>query len=627
MGMKLSKSYNLKALYPQIARQWHPQRNEDFFPEQVTPGSDKKVWWKCEKGHEWKASVYSMTKRKSGCPYCTGRKRTGRNPLPLSNPELAKQWHPLKNKGLRPEDVSPTSNIQVWWLCENGHVWKAKVISRYYRPGCPYCNRQAASKDYNLELVNPILAEQWHPTLNGKLKPTQVTPGSGKKVWWKCKKGHEWRASISERTLGCGCPYCARKKPSKGYNLRAVHPELAKQWHPTKNDNLSPEQVTPASNKKVWWQCEKGHQWSTKILSRSINGTGCPYCAGTKPGKDYNLRVIHPVLAQQWHPKKNGDLTPEQVTPGSNKKVWWKCQKKHVWQASIKSRSKGSGCPYCAGKKSSKEYNLRAVHPELAQQWHPQKNGDLTPEQVTPGSNKKVWWKCKKGHEWDEHVVVRTQGIGCPYCSGRRPGKEYNLLVVNPELAQQWHPKKNGGLTPEQVIPGSKKKVWWKCQKKHVWQATIASRNQGRGCPYCAGKKASKKYNLRVVHPELAQQWHSQKNGDLTPEQVTPGSGKKVWWRCKKGHEWTMDIATRVRGQGCPYCAGKRVSKDNNLQSVHPELAQQWYSPKNGDLTPEQVTPGSGKKVWWRCQKGHVWMAQIAKRSSGRGCPYCAGKK
>ncbi|MGD2089795.1 MAG: zinc-ribbon domain-containing protein [Candidatus Aminicenantes bacterium] len=568
-----------------------------------------------------------MTKCTAACPYCFGRKKTGKNPLPLSNPELAKQWHPSKNKGMKPEDVSMTTKKKVWWLCENGHIWESRVITRYYYPGCPYCNRKAASKDYNLELVNPTLARQWHPTLNGKLKPTQVTPMSNKKIWWKCEKGHRWRATVSDRGQGRGCPYCAGKKPSKGYNLRVTHPELVNQWHPTKNADLTPEQVTPASNKKVWWKCEKGHEWRTKILSRTIGGTRCPYCVGSKPSKEYNLRVIHPELANQWHPEKNDLLKPEQVTPGSKKKVWWMCKKKHEWRASVSDRRRGNGCPYCAGRKPSKEYNLRAIHPQLAKQWHPEKNGHLKPEQVTPGSNKKVWWMCGKGHEWRANITSRSQGIGCPYCSGKRPDKEYNLLTIHPELAQQWHPDKNGNLTPEQVTPGSRKKVWWKCKKKHEWKAAIASRSAGTGCPYCAGKKASKQYNLRVVHPELAQQWHPQKNGDLTPEQVTPGSNKKVWWRCKKKHEWRASVSDRRRGNGCPYCSGKKASKQYNLMAVNPELAQQWHPDKNGHLTPEQVTPSSGKKVWWKCKEGHVWKAQIAKRSWGRGCPYCARKK
>jgi hypothetical protein len=106
-------------------------------------------------------------------------------------------------------------------------------------------------------------------------------------------------------------------------------------------------------------------------------------------------------LVNEWHPTRNGDLTPEQVTSGSGKKVWWKCSRGHEWETILSNRTNGSGCPYCSGKKASEDYNLAVKHPELAKEWHPTRNGDLTPAQVTPGSSMKVWWRCSRGHEWE----------------------------------------------------------------------------------------------------------------------------------------------------------------------------------------------------------------------------------
>ena len=115
----------------------------------------------------------------------------------------------------------------------------------------------------------------------------------------------------------------------------------------------------------------------------------------------YNLAVLHPEVAKQWHPTKNGDLTPEDVTHGSHKKVWWICDKDHEWETMVRYRTNGSGCHECAGRYASPEFNLAVLYPEVAAQWHPTKNGDLTPEDVAPGSNQKVWWICDKDHEWD----------------------------------------------------------------------------------------------------------------------------------------------------------------------------------------------------------------------------------
>lgn len=274
--------------------------------------------------------------------------------------------------------------------------------------------------------------------------------------------------------------------------------------------------------------------------------------------------------------------------------------------------------------KLSDSYNLKTIFPEAARQWHPTKNGGLTPDQVTPKSAIKAWWKCDGGHEWKAAVATRTGGGKCPYCSGKKSTGTKNLLLVHPDIAGQWHPTKNGDLTPDQVSYGSKKKVWWVCEKGHEWNTHVTSRSNGNGCPYCSGRKASKEHNLLRSHPGIAKEWHSTKNGDLTPDQVTPVSGKKVWWQCEKGHEWVTDVANRSYGYGCPYCSGRRASKGYNLLRLHPDVAKEWHPTKNGVLTPDQVTPGSGKKVWWVCDNGHEWLAVIKNRSNGHGCAICA---
>jgi DNA-directed RNA polymerase subunit RPC12/RpoP len=274
----------------------------------------------------------------------------------------------------------------------------------------------------------------------------------------------------------------------------------------------------------------------------------------------------------------------------------------------------------------STKHSLKDASPELAKQWHPTKNGTLTPDKVTPATYKKVWWKCEKGHEWEALIVVRNYR-GCPFCVGRKVTKEYNLAVLHPYIASQWHPTKNGTLTPDKVTPGASKKVWWKCEQGHEWMAVVGNRRNSTGCPYCRRPYISEDYNLEVINPQLAKQWHSTKNGDLRPDKLTPGSGKKVWWTCEKGHEWRASILNRSRGSGCPYCAGHYASEDYNLQAINPQLAKQWHPTKNGDLTPDKVTPYSNKRVWWICDKGHEYDSAISSRTRGKRCPYCSGKK
>lgn len=204
---------------------------------------------------------------------------------------------------------------------------------------------------------------------------------------------------------------------------------------------------------------------------------------------------------------------------------------------------------------------------ELLDQWHPTKNLPLTPDTVSGGSSRRVWWRCGKGHEWQSAVYARVSaGAGCPYCSGKLavPGQT-DLASRFPEVAFQWHPTKNAPLTPDQVLPGSHRLVWWLCKKGHEWQAVVAARTMGgSGCPYCAGRKALAGFNdLATLAPEVAAQWYWTLNGSLTPEQVTAGSRRKVWWECPYGHVWKAAIYSRTGEQhsGCPVCAGKARSR------------------------------------------------------------------
>ena len=133
-----------------------------------------------------------------------------------------------------------------------------------------------SSKEYVSDI--PALAAEWHDTKNlGKL-PEDFTSGSNKKVWWKCSKGHEWQAVIHSRKNGRGCAYCSGKIPSDEHNLLVKYPDIAEEWHPTKNDK-QPEEYTPYSNKKVWWQCQRGHEWHTPIAHRTVLGNGCAKCS------------------------------------------------------------------------------------------------------------------------------------------------------------------------------------------------------------------------------------------------------------------------------------------------------------------------------------------------------------
>lgn len=209
--------------------------------------------------------------------------------------------------------------------------------------------------------------------------------------------------------------------------------------------------------------------------------------------------------------------------------------------------------------------NLSICYPEIAAQWHPSKKGTLTPNIIAAGSTKKYWWHGVCGHEWDDSPNHRTQGRGCPFCRGLRVDSTNCLANILPEIAAQWHPSKNGTLTPYDATYASNKSAWWQCDKEpdHIWEAKIANRGCcNHGCAFCAGKQATLSNCLMTTHPKIAAQWHPTKNGTLTSYDVLYGSDKKVWWICPKRHEYYSSIGHRcISDAGCTICCESKGEK------------------------------------------------------------------
>ena len=340
--------------------------------------------------------------------------------LDITHPEIAAQWHPTNNV-LKPSDITYGSDKKVWWKCNvaDDHEWETNVWNRVGN-GCPYCANQKACKSNCLETTHPELAKQWHPTKNGILKPCNVTSGSGKKVWWKCNvaEDHEWEAIIADRIKGRGCSCCSKLKIVTSNCLETTHPELAKQWHPTKNGKLKPCNVASGSGKKVWWKCdkEKDHEWRASPNTRTNTGKGCSCCSKRTIVESNCLATTHPKIAKQWHEKNS--LTPFQVSSGSNKKVWWKCDvaPDHEWISTISNRLR-QGCPCCSGRKVVRSNCLETTHPELVKEWSLENK--FKPNQVVAGSGENILWQCSLNplHKWYAKIYHRVKGSGCPICN------------------------------------------------------------------------------------------------------------------------------------------------------------------------------------------------------------------
>lgn len=359
-------------------------------------------------------------------------------------------------------------------------------------------------------------------------------------------------------------------------SLAAMRPELVREWS-DKNLPLTPDKITYGSNKIVWWKAACGHEWQTSVKARS-KGENCPICSGARVIAGINdLVTLKPELAQEWSDKN--EIKPTEVSVASHKKVIWKCSLGHEWEASVKSRTvNGTGCPYCSHNKVLEGFNdLTSQMPEIAAEWS-EKNYPLLPTMVTPFANRKVWWKCSKGHEWHTLISTRSGGSKCPYCSGIILMKGFNdFATTQPQLAEEWSDR-NLPLTPDMINEKSRKNLWWKCKTcGNEWKSVVYARIKGTVCPVCADRAVLAGYNdLATTDAHLLDEWDYEKNKDITPAAVSRNSMKSVWWKCSLGHSWKAKIYERtVEEKGCPIC-------EQEYRSVFPQLAVSYYAGKKG---------------------------------------------
>lgn len=278
---------------------------------------------------------------------------------------------------------------------------------------------------------------------------------------------------------------------------------------------------------------------------------------------------------------------------------------------------------------------LSALFPAVAAEWHPTKNQALgqTPDTLTPGSNRKVWWLCGTcGHEWETTPCVRTRGHGCAACAGMVATPNDNLTVHNPPWLAEWDYDRNTIAPTDVKLKSSAVKVWWRCPQNpdHSYDAAPSDRARGNGCSYCAGKRVDTTNSVAGRAPHLVGEWDHERN-DRSPDEVAAGGDYRAHWVCSKDpeHRWQATVASRVTlGVGCNICGGKTPGDHNRFDLHAPAfLVSQWHPTRNGDLRPADVTIASGKRVWWQCRDcSHEWEVPVRSRTTPRftGCPMCA---
>ena len=252
--------------------------------------------------------------------------------------------------------------------------------------------------------------------------------------------------------------------------------------------------------------------------------------------------------------------------------------------------------------KELKDKSMLKSKPDLWIEWDFETNNKLGLDiwNITRGSNKKAWWNCLKcKSSYDSFIYSRINNRKCSYCAGKKVNHTNSLETKFPKISMQWHPTLNGDLIPSRITYASNKKVWWFCDVcKMSYETRVIDKVSSEGCPYCSGHRTLLENSLFIKNPKLASEWHPTRNNNLTSQDVTANSNKKVWWLGECGHEWDAKISNRNRGFKCPYCAGQKAWKgETDMWTTNPKLASLLLNPEDG----YRYKQNSNKKVDWKC--------------------------
>ena len=418
-------------------------------------------------------------------------------------------------------------------------------------------------------------------------------------------------------------------------NLLKDNKDLMSEYNYEKNENIVLENITLGSSKKIWWRCLTcNNEWEATPKNRFRGGTGCPLCGLKKIGINHNKSLIDnkgslfdnvPDLAKEWDYEKNYPLTPNDVTAGSKKKVWWICQKGHKWESAICNRTGGSGCIYCTRQKTIiGENDICTTNPELLKEWDYEKNIGIKPEELMSGSNKKVWWKCPLGHSWKTSVAKRNEGTGCPHCYSEYGTSfpEQAILYYLSKITEVESRRKVENQEIDVYLPlfnigfeydGSYYHETEKSKIKEKKKNAIIEKN---GISLYHIKESNKNYfdeHNRVIYCLIDRDYLYLAGVLKYIEKILNVKIKDVDIKRDKINIYSQYI---------------KSIKENNFTVRYPDLLKEWDYEKNKGLFPEYFSIGSNKKVYWRCQNcNNSYTTTIFHKIEGNGCPYCSGKK
>jgi hypothetical protein len=551
--------------------------------------------------------------------------------LSVKFPDIAREWDFSKNGELTPSDVTYGSNKKVYWICPICNESYPCTISNRTskaRKGCPYCchNPRVNSKN-NLAVQNPNLANEWDYSLNS-LTPSEILPNSNKKYYWICPKcGMSYLATANNRSNGYACPYCASQKVCDFNCLATKYPDIAKEWHPSKNKK-TPKEVTGSANQYAWWICKKGHEWKAKINNRTVLKRGCPECSKgnhTSVPEQLIFYYVHQLFSDAINNYKFNKTEIDIYIPSLKIGIEYDGEHFHrtktKYQKDIAKnellhnngitliRVRENGCYKMEAEKCiiyncdfSSDYRyLQPIITNILDYLNAQANTSQT-------------------------IIVNIESIiNIIQASIKIIPFEKSFAAKHIDPAIEWDYSLNKPLIPEMFLPMSDKKVGWICKKcGYKWNAPIKSRSLGYGCPRCAERQqyTTEEWILK------AKKIHGDKYDYSKVKYIN--SKTKITIKCLTCNmEFEQIPSDHLRGKGCKYCVGQSLHPLKTLAKLNPQIASEWDYEKNGTITPNDIGKSNKNKFWWKCNNGknHSYLAYVQQRLRGSGCAVCAGRQ
>ena len=519
--------------------------------------------------------------------------------LEKTNPELIKEWDYDKNS-VSPKDVTRSYRKDIWWKCDQGHSWRAKVTARtrINPTGCPYCSGNIPIEGVNdFATMNPDLMLDWNFEKNTNVDPRKITAHSGTYIDWKCHFcGYEWRTSANNRSSAQrGCPNCSMKSTSFGeqavyFYVKKIFPDAINRFRDGKFelDILIPSINTGIEFDGVYFHNGEGSTLREKRKYQKCQELGIKLIRikdssgiGSIPTSDSVIGIED--LKEHENLNKTIRLLLKDLDPASN--VWSRRNPRQIWSTIDSFIDVDKDYFDIVSDKFLREEEKSFVNdnPELLIDWDYDLNKNTNPKSLTKGCGIKINWKCHIcGYKWRAKIPDRLKGAGCPCCNKNVLVQGVNdFATLYPEELDEWDYDSNE-ISPNEVISYNKRIVW-KCSKcGYKWTATINDkviRKDRTGCPNCANTIRAEKRHQRAMkdgglfdkYPELLNQWNYDKNKGVDINDISSGTPAKYWWICEKcGYEWESSPNNRTHGKkvrGCPKCRyNKSGTKSNGIQ-------------------------------------------------------------